>query len=121
MDEGLDTGAVYASVGVSFVPAVPAHTYIRRWRPDHRWEEPPPELPPFRIPTPDPGRQDARRPEDPAPGHNHPGAPGVAPAPEDRPPWEIIATLAATAILALVEANRRTVRVGLRAREEPED
>ena len=34
LDEGLDTGAVYGSLGVSFVPAVPSTAYIPRARYD---------------------------------------------------------------------------------------
>jgi hypothetical protein len=39
---------------------------------------------------------------------------------QDETPWGQVTTLAITLLLAMLEANRRTLRVGLSDREDPE-
>lgn len=123
LDEGVDTGAVYGSLGVSFVPAVPSTAYLPRARYDlpPAWTETPPSwwtTPPAPAPRGElaPGHTDA----DHHPTHDHP--PDPAAGPEDpRTPWELITTLITTLALVVLEANRRTLRVGLKERPAPEE
>jgi hypothetical protein len=112
LDESFDSGAVYGAVGVSFVPAVPVRAYIPR----REYRDPEPITGPV-GPWVCPLCPRPPEPEQPSPLV----APGVAPAGEERAPWEIIGAIASAALLALMEANRRTVRVGLPDRpSEPE-
>ena len=123
LDEGVDTGAVYGSLGVSFVPAVPSTAYLPRARYDlpPAWTETPPSwwtTPPAPAPRGElaPGHTDA----DHHPTHDHPEGSGLDPEQRDAP-WELISTLVLTLILGVAETNRRTIRVGLRSRPTPEE
>lgn len=120
LDEGVDTGAVYGSLGVSFVPAVPSTAYIPRARYDlpPAWTETPPAwwtFPP--APAAEPAPVASQADADHHPTHDHP-----APDPEEpRTPWELITGLVTLLVGAVIEANRRTVRVGLKERSAPAD
>lgn len=115
LDEGVDTGAVYGSIGVSFVPAVPSTAYL----PPPRWDTPPPwyAAPPI-SPAPDPAPAPTHTDEDHHPTHDHPEDPDPDPE-ETRTPWELILAAVSTLVLALLEGNRRTVRVGLKEKAPP--